>query len=258
MSALLTACCAQGYAFVDIEMSKGQHKKGGRFTTPNQKVPMMVFDDGVHCRGGRHCHPTCSRPLLEQVFDAMMRREQGGAGMCYFQCWLVECWPEVYNGIPWALRCEGTTGASEQQSSAEWCRRVRYSAWPGVGVLAAWHHLVPSDDSPARGSARTSASPSPSAATSRRPASRTACSSGARQWSGPPSRCGSAGSSSSCSLVRSNALPLALGWTNRALNHNALTSPPGLVQARLERPGSMGRCSRSYAQRGGCRGTTPR
>ena len=28
-------------------MSKGQHKKGGKYTTPNQKVPMMVLEDGT-------------------------------------------------------------------------------------------------------------------------------------------------------------------------------------------------------------------
>ena len=32
---------------MDIEMSKGQHKKGGKYTTPNQKVPMMVLEDGT-------------------------------------------------------------------------------------------------------------------------------------------------------------------------------------------------------------------
>lgn len=37
----------QGYEFVDIEMGKGEHKKGGKYTTPNQKVPMMVLPDGT-------------------------------------------------------------------------------------------------------------------------------------------------------------------------------------------------------------------
>ena len=37
----------QGYEFVDIEMGKGEHKKGGKYPTPNQKVPMMVLPDGT-------------------------------------------------------------------------------------------------------------------------------------------------------------------------------------------------------------------
>jgi glutathione S-transferase len=32
---------------VDIEMGKGEHKKGGKYPTPNQKVPMMVLPDGT-------------------------------------------------------------------------------------------------------------------------------------------------------------------------------------------------------------------
>ena len=32
---------------MDIEMGKGEHKKGGKYPTPNQKVPMMVLPDGT-------------------------------------------------------------------------------------------------------------------------------------------------------------------------------------------------------------------
>ena len=44
---LLVFSTEQGYDFVDIEMGAGQHKKGGKYTTPNQKVPMMVLEDGT-------------------------------------------------------------------------------------------------------------------------------------------------------------------------------------------------------------------
>ena len=37
----------RGYEFVNVDMGKGEHKRNGKYPTPNQKVPMMVLPDGT-------------------------------------------------------------------------------------------------------------------------------------------------------------------------------------------------------------------
>jgi glutathione S-transferase len=43
------AAAARGssYAYVDVDMSRGQHKRGGQYATPNQKLPMVLLPDGT-------------------------------------------------------------------------------------------------------------------------------------------------------------------------------------------------------------------
>lgn len=35
----------EGYNYVQIDMSKGEHKAGGKYATPNQKTPMLQYSD---------------------------------------------------------------------------------------------------------------------------------------------------------------------------------------------------------------------
>jgi len=36
-----------GYDFVEVDMARAEHKRGGRYSSPNQKLPMVVLPDGV-------------------------------------------------------------------------------------------------------------------------------------------------------------------------------------------------------------------
>ena len=37
----------RGYEFVNVDMGKGEHKRNGKYPTPNQKLPMFVLPDGT-------------------------------------------------------------------------------------------------------------------------------------------------------------------------------------------------------------------
>ena len=37
----------KGYDFVNVNMGKAEHRRGGKYQTPNQKLPMLVLQDGT-------------------------------------------------------------------------------------------------------------------------------------------------------------------------------------------------------------------
>jgi glutathione S-transferase len=77
----------EAYEFVGIDMSKGDHKQGGKYPTPNGKVPMLGLEDGTKlgesmaiCRyleetqTGTSLHLFGENPKERAVIDFWQRR----------------------------------------------------------------------------------------------------------------------------------------------------------------------------------------
>lgn len=134
------------YEFVDIEMGKGEHKKGGKFPTPNQKVPMMVLADGTRERPRCHAH-AATPPCLAHARSASARDLSSRALLTRFWGAAAAVHIELAESVAICRYVEESSGADaprlfgrtplEKATIEMWNRRTELELMSG-GVGKAW------------------------------------------------------------------------------------------------------------------------